>query len=287
MDIFNNRELASATLIIAFFVWASIKSEDTLIAVKLAFKSLFQKAILIITGFLLVYILLVVYLLSYIDVWNVGQLKNTILWFIFIGFVQLMNTTAITDPRKYLQTSLSSQVKLIVLVEFLVAFHSYSFVAELFLVTMATLLACCSTFAQNKPEYILAKKVCDYILGIVGIIIFIDSVQNIYLAPGKFISVDTFRDFLVPMLLSVSLLPYVYAFYYFLAYERAFVRTRIYTDSKELQRYAKLFSFIAFRGKPDLIHEWLLYSCSPEFKSKETIRASIDRYKAEQHEPTV
>lgn len=287
LDIFNNRELATATLVIVVFIWASIKSKEVLTAIKLVLKSFCQKAILITTGTLLLYISIIVYLLDSIDVWNAGQLKNTILWFVFIGCIQLMNTTKITDPKEYLKTSLNSQVKLIVLIEFLVAFHSYGFITELLLVTTATLFACCSAFTKGKPEYKQAQKIFDYILAIMGTLIFIDSILNIYNESGKFISVDTFRDFLVPMLLSVSLLPYVYVFYYLLAYERAFIMTHIYTDSKKLQRYAKIRSFVAFKGRPSLIHEWLNYSCIPEFESKKTIRISIDKFKKQKRESTV
>ncbi|EGR2191088.1 hypothetical protein DZF87_24470 [Vibrio parahaemolyticus] len=287
MDVFNNREIASATLVALVFLWASYKSNEVLPAVKLVFSSLRQKAIVITTSTLALYIVLVVLVLEHCQIWNTGQLKNTILWFVFIGFVQLFNTTKITDPKVYLQESLNSQIKLIVLVEFLVAFHSYNFFAELALVTVSSLLACCSAFSKNKPEYQQAKKLCDYILATIGILILLDSIVTVYQMPNKFFSVETFRDFLVPMLLSVSLLPYIYAFYYFLAYERAFIKTRIYTDSKSLQRYAKWRSFIAFKGNPKMIHQWLLNSCIPEFESRKTIQASIRSFKDKQSEPTV
>ncbi|HCR96649.1 MAG TPA: hypothetical protein DIW40_03845 [Halomonas sp.] len=198
-----------------------------------------------------------------------------------------MNTTKITDPQKYLKISLSSQVKLIILVEFLVAFHTYGFITEFILVTTATLLACCSAFVKNKPEYQQVRKVCDNILVIMGTLIFISSILNIYDEPGRFISIDIFRDFLVPILLSVSLLLYVYVFYFFLAYERAFIMTRIYTDSRQLQWYAKFRSFVAFKGKPKHIHEWLHYSCISEFESRKTIRLSIRKFKEQQRSSTV
>ncbi|OOF01027.1 hypothetical protein BZG80_15695, partial [Salinivibrio sp. MA440] len=61
LDIFNNRELATATLIIVVFIWASIKSKEVLPAIELVLKSFCQKAILITIGTLLLYILIVVY----------------------------------------------------------------------------------------------------------------------------------------------------------------------------------------------------------------------------------
>lgn len=287
LGIFNNRELASATLVILFFAWASYKNGDVIAGLKLVLKTLCQRAIVITLASLFLYISLIVYGLYNLEVWNIGQLKNTVLWFTFVGFVQLLNTTNIKDPKLHLQTSLNAQVKLIVLVEFLVAFHSFGYIAELALVTVASLLACCSTFSQNKPEYKQAKKLCDFILATIGILVLSDSLFTIYLEPDKFFGLKTFRDFLVPMLLSVSLLPYTYCFYYFLAYERAFIKAHIYTSSKPLQRYAKIQSFIAFRGKPELIHKWLLYSCISEFESKQTIRESIHCFKNHQRVSTV
>ena len=279
MGIFNNRELASATLVILFFAWASYKSGNVISGIKLALKSLCQNAIIITIASLFLYISLIVYGLYNLEVWNIGQLKNTVLWFTFVGFVQLLNTTNIKDPKLYLQASLDAQVKLIVLVEFLVAFHSFGYIAELALVSVASLLACCSAFSQSKPEYKQAKKFCEYLLAIIVILVFSDSLFAIYQEPGKFFSLNTFRDFFVPMLLSVALLPYTYCFYYFLAYERAFIKAHIYTSSKPLQRYAKIQSLIEFRGDTELIHQWLLYSCISEFKSKETIRESIHCFK--------
>ncbi|WP_412500298.1 hypothetical protein [Vibrio cyclitrophicus] len=152
MDVFNNREIASATLVALVFLWASYKSNEVLPAVKLVFSSLRQTAIVITTSTLALYIVLVVLVLEHWEIWNTGQLKNTILWFVFIGFVQLFNTTKITNPKVYLQESLNSQIKLIVLVEFLVAFHSYGFFAELALVTVSSLLCVVVLFQRTNQS---------------------------------------------------------------------------------------------------------------------------------------
>ena len=153
LDIFNNRELASATLIIFFLLWASYKNETVVSSFKTVAISLRQKAIVITMISLFLYTSSIVYVLYSLDVWNFGQMKSTVLWFVFVGFVQLLNTNKIKDPKLYLQTSLNAQVKLIVLVQFLVAFHSYSYFVELVLVAVTSLLTCCSVFSQNKPEY--------------------------------------------------------------------------------------------------------------------------------------
>ena len=124
-------------------------------------------------------------------------------------------------------------------------------------------------------------------ISIIGFYLVADSIFYAIENNDKFFSLNTFRDFLVPMLLSVGLLPYTYCFYYFLSYEKAFSLVRIYTDSKQLQRYAKIHSFIKFRGNHVLINEWLRFSCIPEFKSKETISNSILAYQQERRESAV
>lgn len=279
MDIFNNRELASASLIILLIAWSSYKSRDVVSSLKSVFDALFQRAILTTLASLFLYISLIVYGLYKIEVWNIGQTKNTMLWFVFVGFAELINSTKITDPKAHLHASLNAQVKLIVFVQFLVAFHSYSYIAELVLVAVLSLFACCSAYASYKPQHNQVKVVCDVLLSLIMLCLLIDSIYVIYSKPVEFFSLDTLRGFLVPMLLSCALLPYTYCFYYYLVYERAFIQANIYTSSKSLRRYAKIQSFIAFKGRPEQINRWFLYSCIPEFESKETIRESIYCFK--------
>ncbi len=285
MDIFNNRELASVSLIILLLAWSSYKNRDVVNSLRLVLDALLQRAILTTLASLLVYISLIVYGLYEIEVWNIGQTKNTVLWFVFVGFAELINSTKIKEPKAHLQASLNAQIKLIVLVQFLVAFHSYSYIAELVLVAVLSFFACCSTYASYHSQHKQAKVVCDVLLSLIMLYLLIDSIYVIYSKPVEFFSLDTFRDFLVPILLSCALLPYTYCFYYYLAYERAFIKANIYTSSKSLQRYAKIQSFIAFKGRPELINSWFLYSCIPEFESKKTIRESIRCFK-QQREST-
>ena len=199
-----------------------------------------------------------------------------------------MNTTKITDPQKYLKISLSSQVKLIILVEFLVAFHTYGFITEFILVTTATLLACCSAFVKNKPEYQQVRKVCDNILVIMGTLIFISSILNISMMSQVGLSVLIYSGISWCQYCYLYLYCYMcMCFIFFSAYERALIMTRIFTDSRQLQWYAKFRSFVAFKGKPKHIHEWLHYSCISEFESRKTIRLSIRKFKEQQRSSTV
>ncbi|MCO4198375.1 hypothetical protein M2R28_01550 [Aeromonas hydrophila] len=279
MDVFNNRELASATLMIVMSVWAWRKSNEVKKSIYEFLKSLLQGPIMMTLLTLVIYVLMVVYFLSKLQIWNSTQIKNTILWFLFVGVVQLSGTTKITDMKTYLKGAISNQIKLIVILEFLVAFHSYGYFTEIILVSVVTLSVACSIVSGNKIEHKQAKRVFDTITLCIGMFIFLGSMLNIYEKPLTFFNIDTFRDFLIPLVLSVSLLPYIYCFYYFMYYENIFVKFRIYTNDKSLQRYAKIKSLISFHGNVRLMEDWVSYSCIPEFESKESIIQSIKKYK--------
>lgn len=279
MDLFNNRELASATLLTIIFLWGWGKGPDFRVALYGVVKSLLQGSILITLLTLLMYVLIVVNFLAELQIWNSTQTKNTILWFLFIGVSQLFSATKIKDMNLYLKTSINSQLRLIVIIEFLVAFHSYGYFTEIILVSVVTLLMCCSVVSERKAENKKSKRIFDAMVSCIGIFIFLDSMLSIYLDPSAFLNIDTFRDFLIPVALSVSFLPYMYFFYYFMSYEKAFVKIRIYTDCRSLQRYAKIKLLISFRGNVKLINDWVSYSCIPEFESKQTIQESIEKYK--------
>ncbi|QMS75522.1 hypothetical protein [Aeromonas veronii] len=279
MDVFNNRELASATLMIVMFIWAWRKSNEVKKSIYEFVRSLLQGPIMMTLLTLVIYVLMVVYFLFELQIWNSTQIKNTILWFLFVGVVQLSGTTKITDMKTYLKGAISNQIKLIVILEFLVAFHSYGYFTEIILVSVVTLSVVCSIVSGNKIEHKQAKRVFDTITLCIGMFIFLGSMLNIYEKPLTFFNIDTFRDFLIPLVLSVSLLPYIYCFYYFMYYENIFVKFRIYTNDKSLQRYAKIKSLISFHGNVRLMEDWVSYSCIPEFESKESIMQSIKKYK--------
>lgn len=279
MDLFNNRELASATLLAIMFLWGWVKGPDFRNSLYEVLKSLLQRQILITLLTLFIFVLIVVYFLAEFQIWNSTQTKNTTLWFLFIGVAQLFSATKIKDMNLYLKTSINSHLRLIVIIEFLVAFHSYGYFTEIILMSVVTLLMFCSVVSERKAKNKKSKRIFDAMVSCIGVFIFLDSMLSIYLEPSAFLNINTFRDFLIPVALSVCFLPYMYFFYYFMSYEKAFVKIRVYTDCRSLRRYAMIKSLISFRGNVKLIGDWISYSCIPEFKSKQTIRESIEKYK--------
>lgn len=88
MEIFNNREIALAIWLFVGMIIASSRK-----SIRKAFhgvwKAFFRRPILISLGLMVSYIALVVFGLHETGLWNLGLLKNTVLWSISVAAVSL------------------------------------------------------------------------------------------------------------------------------------------------------------------------------------------------------
>lgn len=141
-----------------------------------------------------------------------------------------------------------------------------------------TILVVVNTYAKYNPEHQSVEKLSERVLAIIGTILISHSLYIVYSNSDKYMQLTTFQNFLVPLLLTVMLIPFLFCIAKIMAYETGFIQISIYTDSRQLRRYAKFKSFIAFKGDIKLIRHWLCYSCIPEFESKQTIKSSIEKY---------
>lgn len=277
-EIFSNRELSVGIWTFAFILWASISKE-----VRKSFSKVIEpvlnRKILIIFSSLSIYVSLCVYGLSILGVWNNSQIKNTLIWFLFVGAVALFGVSKIRSKDDYFISSFKEQFKLIIIIEFIIAFHSFSLIFEIIFVPIITLLTAMSILAQYKPEHKQTAAIIDKILAISGVLLLAHSLNVIISNAGGFIQFSTFLDFIVPISLSIMLIPFLYGLSKLFAYESAYVKLHIYSDEAERRRYAKWLSFIEFKANIKEIDEWIKFSCISEFESNESIKKSIAKFK--------
>ena len=274
-QIFNNRELASGILFALFILWCFSKHE-----VRKSFLTVLKAFLNLLTVFacFTCYVLLSIYLLESIQIWDSSQVKNTVMWYLFVGVGTFFGIAKARDSKNYFVTLFNQQFKVIVFIGFLIGLHSYNIFAELFLVTFTTILVVMNTYSKFNTDHQPVEKLSERLLAIIGTILIFHNLYLVYLNPDKHMQLATFQNFLVPLLLTVMLIPFLFCVAKFMAYETGLIQISIYTDSRELRRYAKFKSLIAFKGNIELIRHWLCYSCASEFESKKTIQNSIEKY---------
>jgi len=67
-------------------------------------------------------------------------------------------------------------------------------------------------YAESKKEYVLVKKVLNYILGIIDICFITFALSNIFMDFRSFANLDNLRSFLLPPILMLAFLPFIYLF---------------------------------------------------------------------------
>ena len=151
LDSINNRELA-------FLLWMS------LVLLVVIFKTSVRKTAgnllrMILWSKLTIYFLAVafyttaiVYLLWRMNLWDMSQVKNTVLWFFTAGAASLFH---ITDKNKsnYLKEAIKDILSITAVLQFLVGIYSFSLGIELVFLPFVFVVVGMMVIAEKKPEH--------------------------------------------------------------------------------------------------------------------------------------
>jgi uncharacterized membrane protein len=277
-QLFNNREIAVSVWVFIFFCWAFSKKEVRK-SIKQVLFAFCHRAILTIFALMAGYVYLTVDFLSSTGLWDLDQLKNTIMWFIFVASVELFKANTIHEEKGYFKKSIKGHFKLLVILEFIIAFQSFSLVAELIIVPISTLAVLLLAFAELKEEYKPVENLMTWVLSIFGICMVIFAFYFISTNFDKFSQSKTLINFSTPIILSIFLLPYIFIISIYMLYERILVRVNIYTEDRLYRLYAKLKGIIHFKRDYKSLNDWLSFSCVSDFENRKTIDESIISFK--------
>ena len=116
---------------------------------------------------MLAYTLVEVAFLASIDALHGGLIKDTILWFCLTGLALLINTMTSGQKVNIFVAVLRDNVKVILLVTFLLNTYTLPLFGELVLVPCITVVAVLATFGEAKKEHHQVAKLMNGILAIV------------------------------------------------------------------------------------------------------------------------
>ncbi|WP_339898069.1 hypothetical protein [uncultured Gilvimarinus sp.] len=276
-QLFSNREIAVSVWILIFFSLAFTKKEvrSSAKAVVLGFCNSKILSLFILMG---AYTYFIVDFLSGVGIWSLDQLKNTILWFVFVASTELFKANKIHSEDGYFRGSIKGHFKLLTVFEFIVAFHCFSLIAEIIIVPVTSVLVMLLAYSEIKEEYKPVERVMNFILSAFGVFLLIYGAYFISTNFGDFAKHKTMMDFVIPIILSTLLLPFIYVVSIFQLYEQILVRVNIYTDDRFYRLYAKVKALIHFNRDHKNLNSWLAYACASDFESRKSINESIFSY---------
>lgn len=205
-----------------FCIWLLIKSPGVykgLLGVLVSALRLWKFFIL-----MFIYIASCIYLLSRIGVWDTSLLKITIFWIFGGAVVMFSNSTKIGKDEEFLRRTLLEIFGLAAIISFISNFYSLPLGVELVMVPLVLMFAGMSVLAPYKPEYKSIRVFSNGVLIFLGLGALLLSVYKTILNLNEFITPETFKEFAVPILLSLMFLPFIYFLSFYSRWEQKRIR---------------------------------------------------------------
>jgi hypothetical protein len=188
--------------------------------------------------FVISYVVVIVVSLRYIGLWNIALLKDTILWLLFSGLALALSAFQIHSAVPTWRTILKEQVQVIIIIEFLLNTYTFKLWIELLLIPTLVFVAMLDTVARMDNKYVTVARMTGFLQSALALSVLGFALRRAFNAPPTD-AVAVARELLLPVLLSLSLLPIVYFYFLASAYEQLFLMVSLGSMDAQSQRYAK------------------------------------------------
>ncbi len=291
-DVFSTRELAFGFWLCVALSYVLSQSAFRNLLIGLIKHGLHKRLVKVyaITFF---YIAFIVFLLAQVGVWNLAHLKSTIIWGISVGFLSLfkINLHRKAEDFSYFKEVIADNLKLIVVIEFLISTYTLNLWAELLLLPFVTVVTYLIEFTKGKTDLKLAHTVFTNIAALLGAGIIIYVLWRLFSDFSSFISTKTVADFMLPPILTFLFLPYLYGLAVYSIYETTFSVIGIKIKDPKVRDYAHFASIMAFGQNVKLLRRWqhdtLLLNPQSKSDVRHSIRDVFRRHEKEKNPPVI
>lgn len=258
MDILNNREIAIALwlLAISIYISSSSKMAEVRVAFKGVLSAFFVRQIMTVLCLMIGYMVIVIYWLSELDLWNAEQLKNTVFWCASVGFMSLFKLEQIKKDKSFFKHSVIDNLKLLAIFQFVVGVYAFSLWVEILLAPVLALIGAMLAIAETDKKYHQVKVLLEYCLSLFGVLLIVYTLYMLATNFGEFGKEKTAYDFFVPPLLTLCYLPFVYFMLVYSTYEQVFIRLKSSIENGFHRWVAKLYAFVLFNVRLSLLDRW-------------------------------
>lgn len=278
MDILNNREIAIALwfLVISIYIFSASKMAEVRSSFKRVLAALFNRKIMTVLCLMVVYMAIIISWLSELALWNFEQLKNTIFWFVSVGFLSLFKLEKIKQDKHFFKHSVLGSLKLLAILQFVVGVYTFPLWLEVLLAPALALLGIMLTIAETDKKYHQVRIFLEYFLSFFGIILVLYTLYMLMTDFGEFGKEKTAYDFFVPPLLTLSYLPFVFFMLIYSTYEQAFYRLKFSVRNRSYRYAAMVYAFIIFNVRINALKRWSFHVSGENIRSHSDL---IDTFK--------
>jgi hypothetical protein len=226
----NNREIAVLVWTGAFLAWALLK-KDLRGPLWNVVKAFLQPAILLPTIGYFAWAAGLVFLAAREGVWNWEVASDTVVWAI-ASFALLFHSEEVLHGDHFLRRKAAKALQATILVEVFINLVVFPLIVELILVPLVTFLAMTSAFSSLQPQWQEGGRLVDGALAWIGLTLLAYVGIRLATNPGL-LNETTGLRFLLPVWLSLGVLPYIYLLALYAGYDSAFRRINFNFNSAD------------------------------------------------------
>ena len=218
----NNRELATLIWLSVIVLWVfSQKSvrKDFIGVVR----ACLDPQILVSLAAMLAWVGLELWVGVRLALWSPALAKGTILWTFGSAVALQFNCTQIdSDDLHFLRRTVLATVGVAAFVGFFVNLYVMSLPGELVFQFVVAVLSLMVAVAGQKPKYKPVKVFCERVMILIGLALLAFASRQVYLHWNQLDAREVLLDFALPVWLTVGLVPFLYLFNIYVAYDAAF-----------------------------------------------------------------
>ena len=193
------------------------------------------------------YILLVAYTVAFVVVgyrahlWSWDLLKPTMVWFLTIALVMFFGLDKAMESPAYFRRAALRTIEIPVFLQFLADLFPLSIWVEIPMQGVVILLVLLATVGKNAEDdkQRAVGRGSDILLAIIGIALLAASLVQVMRLWRDLSWLGLLKEFVLPVWLTLALVPFMYGFALFAAYGKAFVRINIRTEERRRAWRAK------------------------------------------------
>ena len=273
----SNREAAIAIWLLVGLIWALTQNKIRK-SLLLVIKSFFAWQLTISYLVMFSYIAIMLLVLHAVGIWSVAHITTTILWIIGVGFVMLFEYSKAND-ESFFKNAIKANLKVLVVLEFLINFYVFSLWIELLLVPLSVILGGLLGIASSNKQYAALQKSINYVMAIIGTFLIGYALYMAVSDFNKLITLNNFENFILPVLLSIMFLPFIYFWAMYVNYATLFGRLQFFVKDRALLPYVKKKTILAFGLNLWVLNKWSQHINTLRFENENNIDEAIREFK--------
>lgn len=179
------------------------------------------------------------------------------------------------NEDNYFIDTIKEHFRVLVIIEFMINFYVFSLPVELIVFPLLSLLGVMIVISEAKKEYEQARKLLNLINSTVGLYLLIHVFYMVITDFSNFAKYENLQTFIIPILLSILFLPFVYFMTLFINYETLFIRLSFVTKEKTILSYAKKMFIITFGISLKKLNKWSKEMNNYHFDSIESVDEAL------------